>query len=66
MISSSVLRLFLDLGGVEQRGDNCRRAYANGNAGLAQFLPTFFARTIVVIVAHGMLFMASRAALEVA
>lgn len=64
MTSSAILRLFLHLGGVEQRGDNCRRAYADGYACFAQFLPTFFARAIIIIVAHTGHFMASRAALE--
>jgi len=54
-------RLLLDLGGVKQSGDHCRRADANGHAGLHQLASALLVRAVgfVIGVAHTEISMAS-------
>jgi len=66
MIRSAVLRLLLDLGGVEKRGDDGCRADSDRKSGLSQFRPSLLGRAVIVLVAHKALSMASPAALEAA
>jgi hypothetical protein len=57
-------RLFLGLGGVEQSGDDGRRADADGNARLYEFGAPLVARFILVSLAHDAHSMACAARLE--
>lgn len=66
MNGSAVPWLLLDLGGIKKRGNDRGRPDADGDPGLYKLLPPFFACLVVVIVAHAVLFMASRRALEAA
>ena len=61
-------RSLLDLGSIEQRGDDRRRANADGNAGLHELAAAFLvgAVGIVVSVRHDRISMAFRAAWEAA
>src|SRR5205085_7673756 len=61
----SAFRLLLDLGGVEQRGDDGRRTDADGDAGLDQFGAAFLVR-FVIVVAHRRFSMAFGRAWEAA
>ena len=64
-MKGSCSRLLLDLRCVEERSDDRCRADADGKSRLAQFLAPFFARFVIVLVAHRWRSMASRGALEV-
>src|SRR6185437_1503386 len=62
---SLAARLFLDLGRIKERGNDCGRADSDRNARLHQLCPPLFAR-FVAVVAHGPSSMAFGAALEAA
>jgi len=65
---SLAARLFLDLGGIEQGGNDGGRADAHGNTGLHQLGPALFVGAVVLFaaVAHEQTSMALGAGLEAA
>ena len=65
-VEESCSRLLLDLRRVEERSDDRCRADADSKSRLPQLVAPFFARFLIVLIAHKWRSMASRGALEAA